>query len=88
LDILELVFVAEGEQIKNLINSEMLAVQKKIMESTKVSSGFMGRFWSSGKTNVVTINEMWHKLAKNNEIKKYKYLINDMSNLKKKEEGK
>jgi hypothetical protein len=63
---LELIYISENDEIKKLIDNEMLVVQKKIMESTKASSGFMNRFWSSAKVNVVTINDVWVKLGKNN----------------------
>jgi hypothetical protein len=66
----------------------MLVIQKKIMESTKASTGFIKKFWGSAKVDVVTINEVWQKLAKTPAMKKYKNLVDEMSYLKKKEETK
>jgi hypothetical protein len=66
----------------------MLVTQKKIMESTKASSGLIKRFWGSGKVDVVSITEVWQKLAKAPAMKKYKNLVDEMSYLKKKEENK
>jgi hypothetical protein len=39
-----------------MIENEMLAVQKKIMESNKGSSGLISRFWGGSKVNIVNVN--------------------------------
>lgn len=83
---LEMVYSAQNSEIKKLIDNEMLVVQKKIMESNKGSSGLMARFWGAGKANIVNVNEIWVKLGKNNSINRYKNLINQICNLKKREE--
>jgi len=67
----------------------MLAVQKRVMESTKNSSGLFSRFkgWGSGKS-AVSINDVWHKLALHSAIVNYRNLTNEISGLKKREETK
>ena len=55
LYILDLIYDAESDAVKKIIDREVLAVQKKIKDSTKASSGFFGRFvggWQSGKSAI------------------------------------
>jgi hypothetical protein len=72
---LEMVYNAENNEIKKLIDNEMLVVQKKIMESNKGSSGLIMRFWGGGKVNIVNVNEVWVKLGKNSSVSRYKCLV-------------
>jgi|JI7StandDraft_1071085.scaffolds.fasta_scaffold443179_1 hypothetical protein len=55
----------------------MLAIQKKVMESTKASSGLFSRFIGSRQSgrSAVSINDVWIKLSQNSAIKNYKNLI-------------
>jgi hypothetical protein len=80
--------VAEGTEVKKCIDNEMLAVQKKVMESNKGS--LFGRFmnWGAAKTSAVSLAGVWHKLAQNSSVNNYKCLVQEMSALKKREEVK
>lgn len=64
----------------------MLAVQKRIMESTKASTKLFSRVlgsWQSGKS-AVSINDVWAKLSQNSGVKNYKHLVYEMATLKRK----
>lgn len=84
LDILSLIYEAENEQVRKLIEAEMLAVQRRVMESTKASSGLFSRFigGKQGGKSSVSLTDAWTKLGKCDKITKYKHLVKEISELK------
>jgi hypothetical protein len=76
LTILERIYVAENDEVKKFIDKEMLNIQQKVRESRKGSkfSSWLSR-WGAAKTNVVSLAAVWHQLADNASISKYKCLV-------------
>lgn len=90
LDILSVVYLAENEQVRKLIEAEMLTIQRKVRESTKASSGLFSRFIGGRQSgrSAVSVNDVWIKLSENSMVQHYRCLVDEMSSLKKREEGK
>ena len=70
--------------LRENIDAEMLAIQRKVRESTKASSGLFSRFMGGRQSarSAVSVNEVWNKLAENPGVQHYRNLVGEMSDLK------